>query len=166
MRVHEEVKRDRRVARQEPLAGPVALLPTLRGIATLSAATIAAETCDFARFLEAGSHMALRRLRKVAARKGAHTAVVTAARELTGFVWGLSTGDLSPTRCTHVPPACANCTCTDPKVETAVSDWGSTGHLISTLWCFSGVPASTCHTSLPHDARRRVKVRVRPTVAI
>ena len=36
--------------------------------------------------------------RKVAARKGAHTAVVATARELSGFVWGLMTGNLGPQR--------------------------------------------------------------------
>lgn len=149
----------------EPFAGPVALLRTLRGIDTLSAMTITAETCDFARFGMAGSFMAftgltpsehssgasrhqgsitktgnrhIRRVlveaawayrhlpavrgslkkrlegqspevaayswaaqcrlsgtfRKVAARKGAHTAVVATARELSGLAWGLMTGNL------------------------------------------------------------------------
>lgn len=158
-----------RLAGEEPLAGPVALLSTLRGIATLSAATIAAETCDFTRFAEASSYMAftgltpsehssgasrhqgsitktgnrhIRRVlveaawayrhapavrgklkarlegaspevaayswaaqcrlhgtyRKIAARKGAHTAVVATARELSGFIWGLMTGNLGPAR--------------------------------------------------------------------
>lgn len=42
----------------EPLAGSVARLRAFRGIDTLSAVTIAAETCDFRRFGEAGSYMA------------------------------------------------------------------------------------------------------------
>jgi transposase len=42
----------------EPLAGPVAYLRCFRGIDTLAAATIAAETCDFARFARASSFMA------------------------------------------------------------------------------------------------------------
>jgi len=154
------------LAREEPFAEPVALLRTLRGIDTLSAMTIAAETCDFARFGSAGSYMAftglipsehssgastrhgsitktgnrhVRRVlveaawayrhapavrgklrerlegaspevavhswaaqcrchgtyRKITARKGAHTAVVATARELSGFVWGLMTGNLA-----------------------------------------------------------------------
>ncbi|MBE0417822.1 MAG: IS110 family transposase [Coriobacteriia bacterium] len=33
--------------------------------------------------------------RKIAGRKGAHTAVVACARELSGFVWGLMTGKLA-----------------------------------------------------------------------
>jgi len=36
--------------------------------------------------------------RRLAARKGAHTAVVATARELSGFVWGLMTGNLGPAR--------------------------------------------------------------------
>ncbi len=36
--------------------------------------------------------------RKIAARKGAHTAVVATARELSGFVWGLMTDNLGPAR--------------------------------------------------------------------
>jgi transposase len=162
-------RRIEEIAAQEPLAAPVALLGALRGIATLSAATIVSETCDFTRFPEAGSYMAftgltpsehssgasrhqgsitktgnahIRRVlveaawayrhapavrgklkgrlegmppevaayswacqcrchgtfRKVSARKGAHTAVVATARELAGFVWGLSTGNLGPAR--------------------------------------------------------------------
>jgi transposase len=162
-------RRIEEIAAEEPLAGPVTLLGSLRGIATLSAATIVSETCDFARFPEAGSYMAftgltpsehssgasrhqgsitktgnahIRRVlvesawayrhapavrgnlkkrlegmvpevaayswacqcrchstfRKVSARKGAHTAVVATARELAGFVWGLSTGNLGPAR--------------------------------------------------------------------
>ncbi len=162
-------RRIEQISGEEPLAAPVALLSTLRGIATLSAATIAAETCDFTRFAEAGSYMAFtglipsehssgasrhqgsitktgnrhvrrvlveaawayrhapavrgelkRRLegfppeiaayswaaqcrlhgtyRKIAARKGAHTAVVATARELSGFIWGLMTGTLGPAR--------------------------------------------------------------------
>jgi len=36
--------------------------------------------------------------RKIAARKGAHTAVVATARELSGFIWGLMTDNLGPAR--------------------------------------------------------------------
>ena len=36
--------------------------------------------------------------RKIAARKGAHTAVVATARELAGFVWGLMTENMGPAR--------------------------------------------------------------------
>ncbi|MDO9556058.1 MAG: IS110 family transposase [Coriobacteriia bacterium] len=36
--------------------------------------------------------------RKVAARKGAHTAVVATARELSGFIWGLMTDNMGPQR--------------------------------------------------------------------
>lgn len=36
--------------------------------------------------------------RRIAARKGAHTAVVATARELSGFVWGLMTDNLGPAR--------------------------------------------------------------------
>jgi len=36
--------------------------------------------------------------RRVSARKGAHTAVVATARELSGFVWGLMVGNLGPAR--------------------------------------------------------------------
>lgn len=153
------------LAREEPFAASVALLRALRGIDTLSAMTIVAETCDFHRFPSAGSYMAftglvpsehssgasrhqgsitktgnrhIRRVlveaawayrhapavrdklkkrlegqtpevaayswaaqcrlsgtfRKIAARKGAHTAVIATARELSGYVWGLSTGNL------------------------------------------------------------------------
>ncbi|MCE5191856.1 MAG: hypothetical protein LLG08_08880, partial [Actinomycetia bacterium] len=39
-----------------------------------------------------------RTYRTIAARKGAHTAVVATARELSGFVWGLMTGNLGPAR--------------------------------------------------------------------
>jgi transposase len=42
----------------EPLAPLVARLRAFRGIDTLSAVTIACETCDFRRFGEAGSYMA------------------------------------------------------------------------------------------------------------
>jgi transposase len=162
-------RRIEQIAAEEPLATPCALLGSLRGIATLSAATIVSETCDFTRFAEAGRYMAftgltpsehssgasrhqgsitktgnahIRRVlvesawayrhapavrgklkkrlegmppevaayswacqcrchgtfRKVVARKGAHTAVVATARELAGFVWGLSTGNLGPAR--------------------------------------------------------------------
>jgi transposase len=157
------------LASSEPFAAPVALLRALRGIDTLSAVTIAAETCDFARFPEAGSYMAftgltpsehssgstrrqggitktgnrhIRRVlveaawayrhapavrgklkerleglppevaahswaaqcrchgtfRRIAARKGSHTAVVATARELAGFVWGLMTDNMGPAR--------------------------------------------------------------------
>jgi transposase len=153
------------LALEAPFAEPVALLRTLRGIDTLSAMTIAAETCDFHRFGSAGSYMAftglvpsehssgasrhqgsitktgnrhIRRVlveaawayrhapavrgklrerlegqppevvayswaaqcrlhgtyRKITARRGAHTAVVATARELSGFIWGLMTGNM------------------------------------------------------------------------
>lgn len=36
--------------------------------------------------------------RKIAAKKGAHTAVVATARELSGFIWGLMTDNLGPVR--------------------------------------------------------------------
>jgi len=36
--------------------------------------------------------------RRLAAKKGAHTAVVATARELAGFVWGLITEHLEPAR--------------------------------------------------------------------
>lgn len=36
--------------------------------------------------------------RRLAARKGAHTAVVATARELSGFIWGLMTDNLGPAR--------------------------------------------------------------------
>ena len=162
-------RRIEELATQPPFAAPVALLRTLRGIDTLSAVTIAAETCDFHRFPEAGSYMAftgltpsehssgasrhqgsitktgnrdIRRVlveaawayrhppavrgklkkrlegaapevvayswaaqcrlpgtfRRVAARKGAHTAVVATARELSGFVWGLMTDNMAAAR--------------------------------------------------------------------
>lgn len=162
-------RRIEELAGTEPLAEPVALLGTLRGIATLSAVTIVAETCDFTRFPDAGSYMAftgltpsehssgtsrhqgsitktgnrhIRRVlveaawtyrhapavrdklkkrlegmspevtayswaaqcrlhgtfRKISARKGAHTAVVATARELSGFVWGLMTGNMTAAR--------------------------------------------------------------------
>ena len=42
---------------REPLAGPVARLRTLRGIDTLSAATLAAEVCDFRAFANAPAFM-------------------------------------------------------------------------------------------------------------
>jgi transposase len=154
---------------EEPFAEGVARLSTLRGIGTLSAMTILAETCDFARFPDAKSYMGftgltpsehssgasrhqgsitktgnrhIRRVlvesawayrhapavrgklrerlegqspevvayswaaqcrlngtyRKIAARKGAHTAVVATARELSGFIWGLMTDNLGPAR--------------------------------------------------------------------
>jgi transposase len=162
-------RRIEELAGEEPFAQAVARLRTLRGIDTLSAMTIASETCDFHRFPDAGSYMAftglvpsehssgasrnqgsitktgnrhIRRVlveaawayrhapavrdklkkrlesqppevtayswaaqcrchgtyRKIAARKGAHTAVVATARELSGFVWGLMTGNMGATR--------------------------------------------------------------------
>lgn len=39
-----------------------------------------------------------RTFRTISARKGAHTAVVATARELSGFVWGLMTDTLGPAR--------------------------------------------------------------------
>jgi len=45
------------IALREPLADPVARLGCLRGIATLSAVTMAAEVCDFRRFGSAESFM-------------------------------------------------------------------------------------------------------------
>jgi len=36
--------------------------------------------------------------RKIAARKGSHTAVIATARELSGFIWGLMTDDMGPQR--------------------------------------------------------------------
>ena len=39
-----------------------------------------------------------RTFRTISARKGAHTAVVATARELSGFVWGLMTDNLGPAR--------------------------------------------------------------------
>jgi len=50
-------RRIEQIAASEPFAGNVARLSTLRGIGTLTAMTILAETCDFARFPEAGSYM-------------------------------------------------------------------------------------------------------------
>jgi len=139
-------KRIEELAGSEPFAQGVARLSALRGIGTLSAMTILAETCDFYRFPEgsitktgnrhirrvlvesawayrhapavrgklktrlegqspevvAYSWAAQYRLngtyRSVAARKGAHTAVVATARELSGFIWGLMTGNLGPAR--------------------------------------------------------------------
>ncbi|MBE0417817.1 MAG: IS110 family transposase [Coriobacteriia bacterium] len=164
-------RRIEELAGTEPLAVPVALLGALRGIGTLTAMTIIAETCDFSRFPDAGAYMAftgltpsehssgasrhqgsitktgnrhIRRVlveaawayrhapavrgklkvrlegqapevvayswaaqcrchgtfRRVAARKGAHAAVVATARELAGFVWGLSTGNTAMARWT------------------------------------------------------------------
>ena len=157
------------IAGSEPFAGPVARLSALRGVGTLSAMTIISETCDFARFPDAGSYMGftgltpsehssgasrhqgsitktgnrhIRRVlveaawayrhapavrgklrdrlegqspevvayswaaqcrlnavyRRLSAKKGAHTAVVATARELSGFVWGLMTDNLGPAR--------------------------------------------------------------------
>lgn len=162
-------RRIEQIASAGPFAADVALLGALRGIGTLSAMTILAETCDFARFGDASRYMGftgltpsehssgasrhqgsitktgnshIRRVlvesawsyrhapavrgklktrlegqapevaayswaaqcrlngtyRRVAARKGAHTAVVATARELSGFVWGLMTGNLGPAR--------------------------------------------------------------------
>jgi transposase len=162
-------KRIEELAGSEPFAQGVARLSALRGIGTLSAMTILAETCDFYRFPDAKSYMGftgltpsehssgasrhqgsitktgnrhIRRVlvesawayrhapavrgklktrlegqspevvayswaaqyrlngtyRSVAARKGAHTAVVATARELSGFIWGLMTGNLGPAR--------------------------------------------------------------------
>jgi len=152
------------LALAEPFTENVARLRALRGLDTLSAVTIVAETCDFFRFPAAGSYMAftgltpsehssgqsrhlgsitktgnrhIRRVlveaawayryspavrgklrgrlqgqppevvayswaaqcrlhatyRRLSARKGSHTAVVAVARELSGFVWGLMTGN-------------------------------------------------------------------------
>lgn len=67
----EMTRRIEELASEEPLAGPVARLGALRGIATLAAATIAAETCDFARFSTAGSFMAFTGLTEGAARRSA-----------------------------------------------------------------------------------------------
>jgi len=162
-------RRIEEIAASEPFAAKVARLSTLRGIGTLTAMTIISETCDFARFGDAGSYMAftglvpsehssgashhqgsitktgnrhIRRVlvesawayrhapavrgklrerlegmppevvtyswaaqtrlngtyRRLAAKKGAHTAVVATARELAGFVWGLMTEHLEPAR--------------------------------------------------------------------
>jgi len=153
------------LAALDPLAEPVACLAAFRGIATLSAVTIATETCDFRRFPTAGSYMAftglvpsehssgasrhqgsitktgnqhIRRVlveaawsyryapavrdklkkrqegqppeviayswaaqcrlhatyRKLAAKKNANKAAVAVARELSGFVWGVMTGNM------------------------------------------------------------------------
>jgi transposase len=51
-------RRIEEIAATEPFAGGVARLSALRGIGTLSAMTILAETCDFHRFGDAGSYMA------------------------------------------------------------------------------------------------------------
>lgn len=162
-------RRIEEIASSETFAAGVARLSALRGISTLSAMTILAETCDFSRFGDAGSYMGftgltpsehssgasrrqgsitktgnrhIRRVlvesawayrhapavrgklrerlegqppevtayswtaqvrlnatyRRLAARKGAHTAVVATARELSGFVWGLMTDNLGPAR--------------------------------------------------------------------
>ena len=153
------------LALADPLAEPVARLRAFRGIDTLTAVTVASETCDFRRFGTASAYMAftglvpsehssgasrhqgsitktgnvhIRRVlveaawayryapavrgkhakrlegqppemaayswaaqcrlhatyRKLAARKGAHKAVVAVARELSGFVWGAMTGNM------------------------------------------------------------------------
>jgi len=162
-------RRIEQIAGTEPFAADVARLSALRGIGTLSAMTIMAETCDFSRFGDAGSYMGFtgltpsehssgasrhqgsitktgnrhirrvlvesawayrhapavrgklrerlegmppevaayswaaqvrlnRTYRTISARKGAHTAVVATARELSGFVWGLMTDNLGPAR--------------------------------------------------------------------
>jgi len=162
-------RRIEEIAKTEPFAEAVARLSALRGISTLSAMTIIAETCDFTRFADASAYMAftglipsehssgasrhqgsitktgnrhVRRVlvesawayrhapavrgklktrlegqspevvayswaaqcrlhgtyRSVATRKGAHTAVVATARELSGFIWGLMTDNLRPAR--------------------------------------------------------------------
>jgi hypothetical protein len=54
-------------AGEEPFADAVARLRTLRGIDTLSAMTIACETCDFSRFPTAGSLHGLHRTRTIRA---------------------------------------------------------------------------------------------------
>ena len=162
-------RRIEQTASRETFATDVTRLSALRGISTLSAMTILAETCGFSRFADAGSYMGFTGLtpsehssgasrhqgsitktgdrhircvlvesawayrhapavrgklrerlegqspevvayswtaqvrlnatyRRLAARKGAHTAVVATARELSGFVWGLVTGNLGPAR--------------------------------------------------------------------
>lgn len=162
-------RRIEEIAQTEPFAADVARLSTLRGIGTLSAMTILAETCDFTRFGDAGAYMGFtgltpsehssgasrhqgsitktgnrhirrvlvesawayrhapavrgklrerlegmppevaayswaaqvrlnRTFRTISARKGAHTAVVATARELSGFVWGLMTDNMGPAR--------------------------------------------------------------------
>jgi len=50
-------RRIEELALTPPFADNVARLSALRGIGTLSAMTILAETCDFARFGDAGSYM-------------------------------------------------------------------------------------------------------------
>jgi transposase len=162
-------RRIEQIAGTEPFAEGVARLSALRGISTLSAMTILAETCDFIRFGDAGSYMGFtgltpsehssgasrhqgsitktgnrhirrvlveaawayrhapavrgklrerlegqspevvayswiaqvrlnRTFKTISARKGAHTAVVATARELSGFIWGLMTDNLGPAR--------------------------------------------------------------------
>ena len=162
-------RRIEELATEEPFAEGVALLGALRGIGTLSAMTILAETCDFYRFPDAKSYMGftgltpsehssgasrhqgsitktgnrhIRRVlvesawayrhapavrgklkkrlegqspdvvayswaaqcrlhgtyRRLSAKKGAHTAVVATARELSGFIWGLMTDNMGPQR--------------------------------------------------------------------
>jgi len=162
-------RRIEEIAASESFAEGVARLSALRGIGTLSAMTILAETCDFSRFGDASSYMAFtglipsehssgatrhqgsitktgnrhirrvlvesawayrhapavrgklrdrlegmppevatyswaaqvrlnRTFRTISARKGAHTAVVATARELSGFVWGLMTDNMGPAR--------------------------------------------------------------------
>jgi transposase len=51
-------RRIEEIAGSEPFSAGVARLSALRGISTLSAMTILAETCDFARFGDASSYMA------------------------------------------------------------------------------------------------------------
>jgi len=46
------------IAKTEPAAEAVVRLSALRGISTLSAMTIIAETCDFSRFADASAYMA------------------------------------------------------------------------------------------------------------
>lgn len=162
-------RRIEEIAGSETFAAGVTRLSALRGISTLTAMTILAETCDFSRFGDASSYMAftglvpsehssgasrhqggitktgnrhVRRVlvesawayrhapavrgklrerlegqspevaayswaaqvrlngtfRRLSAKKGAHTAVVATARELSGFVWGLMTDNLGPAR--------------------------------------------------------------------